>query len=131
MIRWFTTLVTFLVLDGLWLGVITRSWYKKQIGHLFAEHVQWWAVGLFYVLYVSALQWLVIQPALQERLSIGQLALRAAIFGGIAYATYDLTNQATLRGWPVSVTLIDVLWGAVVTTLATLVGYWVYRRFVV
>ncbi len=109
------TLVTFLVLDALWLGVIARKLYSSQIGHLLAPNVRWGAAVLFYLLYITGLLVLVVLP--RSGAPVLHVALLGALFGLVAYATYDLTNLATLSGWPVSVTLADLAWGAVVTGL--------------
>lgn len=119
------TLATFLALDALWLGVIARKLYSSQIGHLLAPNVRWGAAVIFYLLYITGLLAFVVLPRSGSPLL--HVALLGALFGLIAYATYDLTNLATLSGWPVTVTLADLAWGAVVTGL-TAAASWSYLR---
>jgi uncharacterized membrane protein len=114
------TLVTFLALDALWLGVIARKLYSRELGHLLAPNVRWGAAAIFYLLYVTGLLALVVLPRAGSPLL--HVALLGALFGLVAYATYDLTNLATLSGWPVSVTLADLTWGAVATGVTAAAG---------
>jgi uncharacterized membrane protein len=109
----------FLVLDGLWLGFIASTFYRARIGHLMSPTVVWWAAVLFYVLYAVGLTVLVIQPGS----SVGGVFVMGALFGLVAYGTYDLTNLSVMRQWPVSLTVIDMLWGALLTGLASIAGY--------
>jgi uncharacterized membrane protein len=90
------TLVTFLALDALWLGVIARKLYSRELGHLLAPNVRWGAAVIFYLLYVTGLLALVVLPRAGSPLL--HVALLGALFGLVAYATYDLTNLATLSG---------------------------------
>ena len=118
-----TVLGTILVVDALWLGVIAKSLYREKIGHLMAPGVMWWAVIVFYALYAFGLVVLVVQPAS----TMGGVAVAAALFGLVAYGTYDLTNQAVMRQWPISLTMIDMAWGSFITALAAVVGFVVRR----
>jgi uncharacterized membrane protein len=122
------TLLTFLLIDALWLGVIARDMYRSQIGHLLAANVRWGAALLFYVLYIAGLLVLVILP--NVRMPLPRSAALGALLGFIAYATYDLTNLATLERWPLGVTLVDLAWGAFVTA-ATATAGWAYARWLV
>ena len=119
------TLATFLALDALWLGVVARKLYSSQIGHLLAPNVRWGAAVIFYLLYITGLLAFVVLP--RSGAPLLHVALLGALFGLIAYATYDLTNLATLSGWPVTVTLADLAWGTVVTGL-TAAASWSYLR---
>ncbi len=120
------TLVTFLAIDAVWLGVIASAMYKRELGHLLAPNVRWGAAAVFYLLYVAGVLVLVVQPNLDATLA--RVVLFGALFGLVAYATYDLTNLATLQRWPVSVTLIDLAWGAFLTA-ATAAAGWTYGRW--
>ncbi|MBP9762556.1 DUF2177 family protein [Patescibacteria group bacterium] len=124
---WCAALVSFLLADGLWIGFVARSFYRQKIGHLMSDQVQWWAVAIFYPLFVTALLVFVIQPALQSQASLLRVLGLGALFGGVAYAAYDLTNQATLKNWPISMTLVDMAWGACVAALTAVVGVLVAR----
>lgn len=109
------TLVLFLLLDATWIGVIGAGFYKAQIGVLMAANPNWLAAALFYVLYIAGLQLFVILPALKQR-STALGAFLGGAFGLLTYATYDLTNLATLDRWPVLVTVVDLLWGTFLCT---------------
>ena len=111
-------LLTMVVLDALWLGVIAGGFYRDALGPLMADPPNWWAAAAFYLLYPVGLMVFVVGPRLGERASVTNL-MYGALFGVIAYATYDLTNLATLRGFPTALALLDMLWGAVITADAT------------
>jgi uncharacterized membrane protein len=111
------TLATFLALDAVWLGVIARKLYSREIGHLLAPNVRWGAAVIFYVLYVTGLLTFVVLPRADS--TPLRVALLGALFGLVAYATYDLTNLATLSRWPMTVTLVDLAWGALATAAAS------------
>lgn len=110
-----------LVLDALWLGVIARPMYEQGIGHLMAERPLWAAAAAFYVVYAAGLTLFAVWPQAGDD-GVGRTLLMGALFGFFAYATYDLTNLATLRGWPLSLALIDMAWGAAVSTAAAGAG---------
>jgi uncharacterized membrane protein len=107
-----TALILFLLIDALWLTVIAKNMYKQYLGYLMGD-VVWWAVISFYVLFIFGLQYFCIIPAIKAQ-SVMQALFAGALFGLVSYATYDLTNQATIKGWPVLITGIDLLWGAII-----------------
>lgn len=121
------TLVVFLALDSLWLGLVAPRFYQAQIGFLLAEKPNWLAAGLFYLLYPTAMAYFVVMPGVRED-SLIKSALRGAFFGLVTYATYDLTNQATIAGWPLLVTLVDMLWGTCLSAATALVSVSLGRR---
>lgn len=127
--HYFITLFFFLVLDGIWLALIAPSFYQKEIGFLLSENPNWAAAGAFYLLYVAGLVYFVVEPALRAGTAPGSAALRGAFFGLVAYATYDLTNLATIDGWPIVVTIVDMAWGAALGALTTLAGVWTARKW--
>jgi len=110
-----------LVLDALWLGLVATGWYRQGIGHLMADEPRLGVAALFYLLYAVGVVVFVVAPQGPPR-SWGTTLGLAALFGLIAYATYDLTNLATLRDWPLGLSLLDMAWGAVVTTAAAAGG---------
>jgi len=115
------TLAAFLALDAMWLGMMSQRLYRSAIGHLMREGFAWEAAAAFYVLYVLGLVVFAVASGLaKERAAVA--AARGALFGLIAYGTYDLTNQATLRGWPWTVTIADLTWGAVASAIAAAVA---------
>lgn len=116
------TLVAFLALDFVWLALATPRLYRPALSGVLAENPKLWAAVLFYALYVVGVVALAVVPGL----SAGSLAAalwRGALFGFLAYATYDLTNLATIRDWPISITLIDLVWGTLLTSATTFAGY--------
>jgi uncharacterized membrane protein len=122
------TLIVFLVLDAIWLGLIARRLYQAQIGFIMARQPKWAAAGLFYLLFVAGLVVFCVSPGVREG-SWGQAAWRAALFGLVTYATYDLTNLATLEGWPLTVTIVDLAWGTALSTATTLISVWLARMW--
>jgi uncharacterized membrane protein len=119
--------LTLLVLDTIWLGVLARPLYADGMGHLMAEHPNWLAAGLFYAVYAGGLTGFAVRPfeaAAGWRQPLGT----AAALGFVAYATYDLSNWATLRGWPASLALIDIAWGSLASIGAAATGRAVWLR---
>ena len=114
--------------DAVWLTMVGPRLYPPAIGELLAPRPDMAAAAAFYVVYVAGIVGLAVAPALERR-SIGRAAGSGAALGFVAYATYDLTNQATLRVWPVHLTLIDLTWGTILTAAAALGGYALARRF--
>ena len=119
-------LLTIGVLDALWLGVISREFYKARLGQLLLEQPLWWAAILFYLIHAAGVAVFAVPPALAAGTWTAAV-LYGALFGFCVYAAYDLTNLATLRGWPMAVSLVDLAWGAAVTAAATLVAFLVVR----
>lgn len=110
----------FLVLDGLWLGLVARNFYGKQLGYLMSSTPNWAAAGIFYLLYIVGLVVLVIEPAMSSG-SWQESLWKGALFGLVGYATYDLTNLATIKNWPLLVTIVDLIWGTVLSaTISTI-----------
>ena len=101
---YFLTLFIFLGIDSVWLGLVAPKFYRSQIGHLMAETPNLPAAGLFYLLFVGALVYFIVEPGLGDE-KMKTIILRGAFFGLVTYGTYDLTNLATLRDWPVLVTV--------------------------
>ena len=122
------SLSIFLILDGLWLGLIAKTFYAKQIGFLFKTDINWIAALIFYLLFIVALILFVINPAI-EKGSLAHALLYGALFGFITYATYDLTNLATLKGWPIMVTIVDLIWGSFVTAAVSSITFLIFTKF--
>ena len=116
----------FLILDGIWLGFIARRLYQSQIGFLMAQKPKWAAAGVFYLLFVVGLVVFCVAPGVGAG-SWGQVIWRAALFGLVTYATYDLTNLATVEGWPLLVTVIDLAWGTTLAVATTTISVWLLR----
>ena len=116
------TVVAFLAVDAIWLAFIARDFYQENIGHLMLDQPNFSAAAVFYLLYIAGIVFLAVRPGL----AAGRwqtAAIHGAVFGFVAYATYDLTNLATLRGWPVKMVVIDMAWGLFLTATAAVGGY--------
>jgi uncharacterized membrane protein len=116
---YFITLVVFFAIDMIWLGVVAKGFYRRHLGPLMSPKVNWTAALLFYLLFIVGLLVFAVRPALASGVPVNAL-FYGALLGLISYATYDLTNLATLRDWPLIVTVIDLIWG---TILGGIVSY--------
>ena len=116
------TLIIFLSLDFVWLGLVAREFYASQLNTLIREDINYLAAGFFYLLYVGGIVYFVVGPALAEA-DWRKAAINGLLLGLIAYATYDMTNMATLKNWPVLMTFVDIAWGGVLTCLSGVLGY--------
>jgi uncharacterized membrane protein len=124
---YFVALLFFLAIDSLWLGFIAPNFYRAQIGHLMAEQPNLMAAGIFYLLFIAGLLVFVLEPGLQNP-SPWSVGARGAFFGLVTYATYDLTNLATLAGWPLWLTGADLLWGTFLSAVVTLLTIWTVKQ---
>ena len=122
-------LIAFFAIDMVWLGLVARTFYRQQLGFLLAPSPNWLAAIVFYLLFIAGILFFVVIPGLEVD-SLRATLLRAALFGLITYATYDLTNLATLAGWPVLVTVVDLAWGAFLSAAVTLVSVWAGKRLI-
>ena len=118
----------FVAIDMLWLGFIIKDFYRNRIGDLMG-HINWIAAVMFYLVFLVGLTIFATYPAVVKE-SVVTGAIWGSLFGFFTYATYDLTNLATLRGWSLSVALVDMVWGAVlggvVAALTTMVYLWLF-----
>lgn len=122
------TFIAFMLVDLIWLGFVARKLYKNQIGFLLKSPPNWTAAIIFYIFYIIGILFFVIDPALAKESS--QYALFAGFFFGfITYMTYDLTNLATLKGWPVFLTVIDIVWGTTLGGATSILAYYLIRLF--
>ena len=119
--------LTFGALDALWLRWAGPNLYRPALGDLLAPSFRPAPAVAFYLLYIAATVWFAVRPGLDQGAACA--ALNGALLGAICYATYDLTNQATLQHWPVHVTLIDIGWGAFATATASAIACWATARF--
>jgi uncharacterized membrane protein len=122
-------LVTFFAMDLLWLGVVARGFYQTHMGHLMKPSVNWAAAVIFYLLFLVGLVVLVVLPAV-ERESFAQAVLLGALFGLVTYAAYDLTNLATLDGFPLKVALVDLVWGTVLCATVSAITFLASTRLI-
>ncbi len=126
-IAYLATGVAFGALDAMWLRWAGPNLYRPALGDLLATNFRMAPAIVFYLLYIAALVWFAVRAGHMG--GVGMAALNGALLGGICYATYDLTNQATMRVWPVHVTLIDIAWGAFASAVAAGVGCWAATRW--
>ena len=124
---YFSTLLVFFAVDMVWLGLVARTFYSKYLGYLMAPSVNWLAAILFYLMFIVGILVFVVLPGLKSG-SMRDPLLRAALFGLITYATYDLTNLATLKDWPLVLSVVDMAWGTVLTVIVSYAGLSIGRR---
>lgn len=118
----------FLAIDMVWLGLISKGFYAKQIGSLMKSNINYVAGFLFYLLFIGTLVLFVIGPAIEQK-SWMKAVMLGMLFGLVTYATYDLTNLATLKDWPVLVTVVDIIWGMTLTGLVSLITFFIANKF--
>lgn len=117
----------FLLVDMAWLGFIAKNFYRNQIGTLLKSDVNWWAAILFYLLFLAGLVFFVIEPAMEKRQWLQALAT-GAFFGLVTYATYDLTNLAVAKDWPILVTIVDLIWGTTLGAIVAVLTYFIAQK---
>jgi len=117
------TFAAFLAIDMVWLGFLARGFYQKHIGYLMAPQINWAAAFLFYFLFIAGVLVFVVEPGLKEN-SLHTTLWKAALFGLITYATYDLTNHATVKDWPAIVTIADLIWGTFLSTVVSAISFY-------
>lgn len=115
-------LVTVVALDLLWIGVIMSDFYRVKLGHLMSGNVVWGAAVVFYLLFAAGLTYFAVLPGMNGG-SLIKVFILGSFLGLIAYATYDLTNHATLKDWPLIVTVVDIMWGSFLSGAAAAAGY--------
>jgi uncharacterized membrane protein len=120
-------LPVFIIIDMVWLVFVAKNFYQKQIGFLMRTDVNWIVAIIFYLLFISGLVLFVLTPAVEKN-SWTHSLIFGALFGLITYATYDLTNLATLKDWPLAVTIADLLWGTVLAASVSVVTYFIFTR---
>lgn len=127
LIQYGIVLVVFFAIDMVWLGVVAKDFYAKHLGYLMAPKVNWIAALVFYMLFILGLLVFVIQPTLVEQ-NLVKLILTAALFGLVTYSTYDLTNLATVKDWPILITVVDLAWGMSLSTLVSTLSYFILLK---
>lgn len=120
-------LPVFFAIDMVWLGLVAKTFYSDHIGFLMTKDVKWAAALIFYGLFIAGLVFFVITPALEKK-SWTHALYTGIFFGLVTYATYDLTNLATLKQWPMIVTIVDLLWGMTVSGLVSVITYSIVRK---
>ena len=126
--NYFISLVVFLLIDMIWLIFISRSLYSKHLGYIMAPKVNFLAAFIFYMIFILGLMVFVINPALITESWKSALFL-GMLFGIVTYATYDLTNLATVKDWPMIITVVDLIWGTVVSGITAFISYTIIKLF--
>ena len=124
---YFIALPVFFAIDMFWLGVVSKNFYKQQMGFLMTTNVNWTAAILFYLLFIVGLVLFVVSPALAKN-SMQYAIVFGALFGLITYATYDLTNLAVLKDWPLTLTIVDMIWGSVLASSVSTITYYIATK---
>ncbi len=125
-LSYIVALVVLAILDGIWLGVVSREFYKARLGHMLLDQPIWSVAILFYLIHAAGIAVFAVPPAVSAGTWSSAL-LYGGLFGFCVYAAYDITNLATLRGWPMAVSAVDLAWGAAATAVTTLVTFFVVR----
>ncbi len=125
-ISYLLTAVVFFSVDMAWLGFIAKGLYKKYLGGFLSDKVNWPAAIIFYLLFIIGIFYFAILPAVEKN-SLAKAIISGALFGFFTYATYDLTNLATLKDWPLPIVFIDIIWGAVLTGIISTAGFYIVK----
>jgi len=120
------TTVVFFAVDMTWLGFIAKDLYKKHLGGFLSDKVNWPAAIIFYLLFIGGIFYFSILPAIEKN-SVAKAIISGALFGFFTYATYDLTNLATLKDWPLPIVFIDIIWGALLTGMVSTSGFYIVK----
>ncbi len=128
LVAWAATFIVMLAIDLLWLGVIAKTYYQQAMGSLMSPEPRLGVAALFYLMYPVGLTIFAVTPGVAAD-SVARAAVLGALFGLFAYATYDLTNLAVVRDWPVTLSFVDIAWGTFASAVASGAGAWVMRWF--
>jgi uncharacterized membrane protein len=120
-------LPTFFAIDMVWLVLVAKKFYHQQIGFLLRPDINWVAAIIFYLLFIAGLVTFVISPAVEKHSWLHAVSY-GAFFGLITYATYDLTNLATMKDWPLLVTIVDLIWGSVLAASISVITYYITNK---
>lgn len=120
------TVPVFFIIDLIWLGVVARGFYQKNLKYILSPNVNWTAAIIFYLMYISGILIFAVLPGVAKD-SVRHAALWGALFGFFTYATYDLTNLALLKDWPLNIVVVDILWGVVLCTVVSMLSFYIAR----
>ena len=120
------TVPVFFIIDLIWLGVVAKGFYQKNLKYILSPNVNWTAAIIFYLIYIAGILIFAVLPAVTKD-SLRHAALWGALFGFFTYATYDLTNLALLKDWPLNIVVVDILWGVVLCTAVATIGFYIAR----
>jgi len=116
------TVPIFFIIDIIWLGVIAREFYRRNLGFILSPDVNWKAAVSFYLMYIVGIIFFAVRPAVNSN-SWGQAAILGALYGFFTYATYDFTNLATIKNWPIPIVIVDIVWGVCLCMLVATISY--------
>ena len=125
-VSYILTALVFFAIDVVWLGLVAKNMYNRNIGHLMSSQVNWVAAVVFYLAFIVGILVFAVYPSVDRDSLLRAVAL-GALFGFFTYSTYDLTNLATLKDWPLSITIVDIAWGMVLTSVVSAVGFYIVR----
>ena len=128
-VAYVSTAIVFLGIDALWLGRVATTYFRGWIGNMMLEQPNFAAAAVFYLVYVAGVVYFAVMPALNGG-GWTQAAIAGAILGFIAYGTYDMTNLATLKNWPIIMTVVDMSWGTILTSFAAVMGFFITQKLV-
>ncbi len=126
LISYLLTTIVFFAVDMTWLGFLAKDIYKKYLGGFLSDKINWPAAIIFYLLFIIGIFYFAILPAVEKN-SLTKAIISGALFGFFTYATYDLTNLATLKNWPLPIVFIDIVWGAVLTCIVSIAGFYIVK----
>jgi uncharacterized membrane protein len=120
------TVPVFFIIDLIWLGVVARGFYQKNLKYILSPNVNWTAAIIFYFMYIAGILIFAVVPGVAKD-SLRHAALWGALFGFFTYATYDLTNLALLKDWPLNIVVVDILWGVVLCTVVSTLSFYIAK----
>ena len=120
------TVPVFFIIDLFWLGVVARGFYQKNLKYILSPNVNWTAAIIFYLMYIAGILIFAVLPGVAKD-SVRHAALWGALFGFFTYATYDLTNLALLKDWPLNIVVVDILWGVVLCTVVATLSFYIAK----
>jgi uncharacterized membrane protein len=120
------TVPVFFIIDLIWLGVVARGFYQKNLKYILSPNVNWTAAIIFYFMYIAGILIFAVVPGVAKD-SLRHAALWGALFGFFTYATYDLTNLALLKDWPLNIVVVDILWGVVLCTVVATLSFYIAK----
>ena len=119
-----STVPVFFLIDMVWLGVVAKDFYAKHLGDLLSPKINWTAAVVFYLIFIAGILVFAVLPGVEKN-SLARAALLGGLFGFFTYATYDLTNLATIRDWPMVVVFVDILWGIVLCSAVATASFFI------
>ena len=120
------TVPVFFIIDLIWLGVVAKGFYQKNLKYFLSPNVNWTAAIIFYLMYIAGILIFAVLPGVAKD-SVRHAALWGALFGFFTYATYDLTNLALLKDWPLNIVVVDILWGMVLCTVVSTLSFYIAK----